>query len=376
MWSFRPSARSAVRAFAAALAAGVLSSASAEAQQQAQGFGVERLYQSAPGGGWFVMDDLSMRGGLGGVMALSTGYAHDPLRISSTDGAQHLNVVSDQTFADLGFAATYDRWRLYLNFSMPLLVQGESGTVGAYQFTAPTVPGYGSPNVTPSSGPDIISDLRLGFDARVLGEPKGPFRLGVGAQLFIPSANEDPSEYVTDGTLRAMGRILAAGDVGPFTYAGQVGVHIRQRDDTPTPGSPQGSELLFGAAAGAKVHVSGSTALVIGPEIYGASAFRSLFRSTGTALEGLLTTRVEGTADDGPQVRVKLGVGGGIDARFGAPEWRLVLGIELFDHSSDRDRDGVTDSKDACPDTPGIRTKAPTTDGCPALPGDTGAPSR
>ena len=105
--------------------------------------------------------------------------------------------------------------------------------------------------------------------------------------------------------------------------------------------------------------------MVIGPEVYGASAFRSLFSTAGTALESLLSARIEGTADDGPQIRVKLGMGAGLDDHFGAPEWRIVFGIELFDHSSDRDKDGVTDSKDACPDAPGTPTKDPKTSGCP-----------
>jgi hypothetical protein len=47
-----------------------------------------------------------------------------------------------------------------------------------------------------------------------------------------------------------------------------------------------------------------------------------------------LTARVEGTADDGPQVRVKIGTGAGLNPRFGAPEWRIVMGVELFDHSA------------------------------------------
>ena len=53
----------------ATLTAAVAWSTTARAQQQAEGFGVERLYLSAPGGGWFVMDSLDMRGGLGGAMA-------------------------------------------------------------------------------------------------------------------------------------------------------------------------------------------------------------------------------------------------------------------------------------------------------------------
>src|SRR5208282_3530659 len=101
-------------------------------------------------------------------------------------------------------------------------------------------------------------------------------------------------DYTTDGTVRAMLRVLFAGDLATFTYAGQLGVHVRPLDDAPTPGSPQGSELLFGAAGGVRFPAGGSTAVVVGPELFGETAFRSFFQSTATGLEGLLTARVEG----------------------------------------------------------------------------------
>jgi hypothetical protein len=318
------------------------------------------------------MDALDMRGGLGGAMELQTGYARNPLRV--TDGVTHLAVVSDEAFVDLGFAATYDRWRLYLNVEAPFVISGQSGTVGDYQFTAPTV------NVT-KDNPDTLSDPRFGLDVRILGGPKSPFRLGAGAQLFVPvgatpSVDGSPlprlGYYDTDGTFRGMLRLLFAGDLGIFTYAGQLGVHIRPLDESPTPGGPRGSELLFGLAAGARVPVGkgGGTVLVVGPEFYGETAFSSFFGTSTTGLEGLLTGRLEGTAGDGAQLRAKLGIGVGIDDHFGAPEWRVVFGMELFDHNSDRNKDGVSDSKDACPDTPGTKTKDPKTNGCPTDRGD------
>jgi len=314
-----------------------------------------------------VMDALDMRGGLGGVISLTTEYAHDPLRVTAADGTQHLAVVSDLALADFGFAATYDRFRLYLNLDWVLDVSGNSGTVGGYQFTAPTTGVEFTPSgVNPSTAPDAFADGRVGFDARLLGTARSPLRLGASAQLFIPSPNTVRSEYVTDGTFRGMVRVLFAGDVGLLGCAGQVGVHIRPLDDAPTPGSPQGSELLFGLATGPRFEV-GSTkqmALVVGPELFGETALRSFFGSA-TGVEALMSGRLEGTADDGGQIRVKLGVGGGIDARFGTPEWRAVVGVEVFDHHSDRDGDGVSDSKDACPDTPGVKTKDPKTNGCP-----------
>jgi hypothetical protein len=184
--------------------------------------------------------------------------------------------------------------------------------------------------------PDSLSDVRFGFDARLYGGVGDPFRLGASVQLLVPNGyNDARADYDTDGTYRAMGRVLFAGDIGALTYAGQIGVHVRPLDDAPSPGSPEGSELLFGLAAGAKTPLSpaGATVVIVGPEIYGASAFRSFLNTNATALEGLLSARVEGTADRGPQMRVKLGAGAGLDARFGAPEWRLVVAIELFDHN-------------------------------------------
>jgi hypothetical protein len=359
------------RASAALVALAVLSSwtSRAQSQQQAQGFALERLYLSAPGGGWFVMDTLDTHGGLGGAVSFTTGYAHDPLRVRTSDGSQRLTVVSDEALADFGFAATYGRFRAYLNFDMPLTVTGQGGTVGAYQFTAPKNSGqaFTPSGVNLGTAPDAFADARIGFDVRLLGSEESPFRLGVGTQLLVPSPNTLQSEYLTDGTFRAMGRLLFAGDVGALSYAGQVGVHVRPLDESPTPGGPQGSELLFGVAAGPKFSVGKTNAmsLVVGPEVFGETAFRSFFGSSATGVEGLLTGRIEGTANDGGQIRVKFGAGAGLDARFGAPEWRMVLAVELFDHHSDRDGDGVSDAKDACPNVPGAKTKDPKTNGCP-----------
>ena len=169
-------------------------STSAEAQPQAQGFNLERLYTSAPGGGWFVMDSLDMRGRLGGAVNLVASYARNPLRI--TDGSQHLAVVSDEAFLQLGMAATYDRFRLYCSFDSPLTVKGNSGTVGGYTFTGPSV--------DLASSPDAISHGRAGFDARVLGGPAGPFRLGLGAQLWFPGGAPGSlrNNYLSDGPPR------------------------------------------------------------------------------------------------------------------------------------------------------------------------------
>jgi hypothetical protein len=70
--------------------------------------------------------------------------------------------------------------------------------------------------------------------------------------------------------------------------------------------------------------------IVVGPEIFGATAFRSFFGARTTALEGLLTARFEGPALSAGRVGIKLGVGAGIHPRFGAPEWRAVVAFEIL----------------------------------------------
>src|ERR1700685_4480500 len=115
---------SAFLAFAAGLLVLSVCPLHADAQQQTQGFAVERFYPSAPGGGWFVMDDVDISGGFGGALSLTTGYSRDPLVLTGPDGTQRLILVSNEAFVDVGVAATYDRYRVYLNFPVPLLVTG------------------------------------------------------------------------------------------------------------------------------------------------------------------------------------------------------------------------------------------------------------
>ncbi len=308
--------RATALAFAAALGAGA---PDASAQQQAQGFAVERLYTAAPGAGWFVMDDLRLSDGLGGAASLTLGYAHRPLEIESSDGRRRLSVVSDQAFAEIALAVTYNRFRLSMTFAGPLVISGNSGERGGYQFTAP------SANL--EQNPDTVADPRLGFDARILGQAASPFRLGAGVQLIIPAGAS--ADYLTDGTFRGMGRLLFAGDVGRFSWAGQLGMHLRPRDDAPVPGGPRGSELLFGVAGGARFPV-GTSVLVLGPELYGETALKSFFGPETTGLEALLGASLEGTRSDAAGFRLKLGLGGGLIPHFGTPGLRVVIGFELF----------------------------------------------
>ena len=126
------------------------------------------------------MDDLNLHGGLGGALALSSGYAHNPLRVTSSDGSEHLSLVEHQAFFAFGAAVTFDRFRMWLDMSSPIIVRGNIGTIDGYQFPAGSNPATqhdcGPRRVCADVGwnPDTISDPRFGFDARVWGDPHGP----------------------------------------------------------------------------------------------------------------------------------------------------------------------------------------------------------
>ena len=283
----------------------------------APGFAVERLNPAPAGVGWIVMDDLDMQPGLGGALGIAFGYEHEPLHLGTSP--DRLDVVSERTVADIAAAVTYDRWRFSLALETLFASGGESGASGGYAFTAPSA--------NPADHPDAIGDPRLGVDVRLVGNAGDPFRFGVSGQLFAPNGSR--ADYDTDGSFRGIVRALVAGDVAPYAYAGYLGVHIRPLDDPEIPGSPQGSELVFGAAGGGEKQLPCWKA-VGGPEVFGATAVRSACGGDTTALEALLSARLEQTAGAGRRIRVRLGVGGGLNPEFGAPEWRVIAGVEMF----------------------------------------------
>jgi hypothetical protein len=193
-------------------------------------------------------------------------------RSTGTDGKQRLAVVSQEAFLDIGASATHDRFRGYVNFPMPLLVTGTSGTIGPYQFTAPSL--------TLGTNPDTVSDGRIGVDARLLGKPGGLLRLGAGAQLIFPSG--DRADYVTDARYRGMFRFLMDGDAGAFRYAGQFGAHLRSLNDAPAPAVQTGASFFMASVGDAAL-----PARAVGRSLWGLKfSQRRLFAPSSVGRQG------------------------------------------------------------------------------------------
>ena len=229
-------------------------------------------------------------------------------------------MVRGQAFVNFGFAATYERFKIYAVFVSPMTSTGTSGVAHGVSYTAP--------NLSLTSNPDTFADLRLGFNLRIFGQYDGPFRLGLQFQLWIPSG--DRSDYITDEYYHAFNRVLVAGDVDRWSYAASVGVHDRTTVDL-VPGGPRGAELIFGAGGGRRFALAPRTGLTFGPEVFGQTAFREFFGHATTGVEALGTVRIDWGNPLSPRLRLKAAGGGGLDAQFGTPAWRTVLSLDVID---------------------------------------------
>jgi OOP family OmpA-OmpF porin len=329
-----------------------------DAHAQSQGFALDTFDPSERGSDWFSVESLDLRGNVRPAIGVVMDGAYRPLVIYAPDGTIRSSVVRNQIFGNLG--ATLVLWdRLRLGFNMPVAVfqDGHAGVLDGVTYSPPSTPAVG--------------DLRLGADVRLVGTYGQPFTLALGARVYVPTGERD--NYTGDDAVRLDGRLEAAGDLGVFTYAARIGAQYRNLEDT-IGGSPIGSQVLFGAAAGFRAF---DHALTIGPEVYGATVVSNgatLFAKQSTPIDAMLGAHLTFLRD----FRIGGGVGPGLTRGFGSPEFRWLASLEWVPAYAeplppappetapeDRDGDGIVDDDDACPDTPGVKTDDPKTNGCP-----------
>jgi outer membrane protein OmpA-like peptidoglycan-associated protein len=346
------------RWLSAAMTCAALAGIAPDAQAQAHGFALDTFDPSERGSDWFSVESLDLRGSWRPAIGVVMDGAYRPLVIYAPDGTIRASVVRNQIFANPG--ATLVLWdHLRVGFNVPVAVfqDGHTGVLDGVTFSAPATPAVG--------------DLRFGADLRLVGTYGEPFTLALGARVYVPTGERD--NYTGDDAVRLDGRLEAAGDLGVFTYAARVGAQYRNLEET-LGGSPIGSQLLFGAAAGFRAF---DHALIIGPEVYGATVVShgaTLFARQSTPVDAILGAHITFLRD----FRIGGGVGPGLTRGFGSPEVRWLASLEWAPAyaepapapaaepvPADRDGDGIVDENDACPDTPGVKTDDPKTNGCP-----------
>ena len=328
------------------IAASVALTSTARAQEK--GFAVNRFEPSERGSTWFVLESLDMRGRARPALGVVTDYQYRPLAIYERDGSVRASVISHMLTTHIGGSFVVgDRLRFGVSLPVVLYADGEDAQLGALRYAAP-------------ASAQSFGDARLAIDLRLFGAHDGPLTMAVGTQLFLPTG--DPASYSGDGSVRAAPRLLAAGNIGAFTYAAKLGTMIRNPETATFANSPVGHEVIYGASAGARV---ADRRLVVGPEAYGSTTLTGdSFKTRTTPVEILIGAHYAFVGG----FRVGAGVGTGFTRGYGSPQFRALLSLEWSpDIIEDTDGDGIPDNVDACPDKPGVRSADPDKNGCPAV---------
>ncbi|HEX7506955.1 MAG TPA: thrombospondin type 3 repeat-containing protein, partial [Polyangia bacterium] len=348
----------------AALAAGT--------NAQAQGIALDRFQPAPAGDRFFGVQGGDPGGHLSPRLMLLGDYAYKPLVLYRASDNQAIgNLVSNQLVVHVAAGiALWDRLWVFANMPLALVTNGQNPSDGVSSISSPSGAAAG--------------DLRAGMRVRLLGENRSLASLSLSAYLFIPTGSKE--KYTSTGEVHGMPALVLSGEDDSFAYAVNAGVDVQKKSGGSSSGivSPTlGSELTFGAAIGLLL---ADRMLQIGPEVYGTTVMvgSDRFTKATTNLEGILGARLR-VGD----IVLGLGAGPGMTRGLGTPTLRAVASVAYAPlpppppppplpppppkkrvPPADRDKDGIPDKVDACPDEPGVKSDDPEKNGCPPPPPD------
>jgi OOP family OmpA-OmpF porin len=330
------------------------------------GFALDRFQPSPAGDRFFGVQGGDPGGHLSPRFMLLGDYAYKPLVLYRASDNQAVgNVVSNQLIVHAAAGISlWDRLWIFANMPLALYTNGQD----PFGISSPTGVAAG--------------DLRAGVRVRLVGENRSLASLSVSGYLFIPTGKQD--KYTSSGDVHGMPALVLSGEGDSFAYAVNAGVDVQKKSGGSTSVilSPAlGSELTFGAAAALLL---ADRMLQIGPEVYGTSVMvgSDRFTKSATNVEGILGARLR----LGPLV-LGLAAGPGMTRGLGTPTLRAVASVAYAPlpppppppprpprkkpvPPPDRDKDGIYDRVDACPDEPGVKSDDPEKNGCPPPPPD------
>ncbi len=388
---------------AAALAAGLLLPDSAQAQQRT--FHLDRLeVPGAPGDGVALFRPTTeQRDVFYGQLAV--GYQLRPLRVRSITSDPSVlsrrrgtstGVVENQLsmYGSAGFQFL-DRFTLGVNFPWVPYQSGSNPDYGPGNLVAP---GQASPTPVNVGGP-TDGDVRLDARAVVLRSSSRRTSLGAQASVFLPTGTK--TDFGGDGSAGVLLMVSGEHSFGQLTLVANTGVHMRPEHtiNDPVGKSGLGVSNEWRWAVGGFVPLRDGT-FRIGATVFGQTGLTTsdngvvgstIFTEKNTPIEW----EVEGRMRFGPAHHWWFGVSGGtrlVGNAYGAPDFRAVglLGtyVPLFDtHPKspeervaeardrwrregqlDRDKDGIPDDIDLCPNEPEDHRGNDPNDGCPMPP--------
>jgi len=293
--------------------------------QAEPGFAVARYEPAERGAGWLVVDALDFRARPRPTVGATIDYAYKPLVVYDDHGEERSALVRHQLLTHLGASFVLaERVRVGASLPLALYQDGESAFVGGRTLSPATK--------------SALGDLRLAADVRLLGAV----------------------HFTSDGVARLGPQVLASGELGVFAWAARAAFVYRPGAERYAGTSLEGEVLV---AAGAGLRLGG---WVVGPEVFATTALDRVFGAGETPLDAILGGRHRLGSD----LVLAAAIGSGLTRGYGSPAFRALLALEsaspIAEAPGDRDRDGIVDPVDACPDWPGVRSEDLEANGCPA----------
>lgn len=306
---------------------------------------VQRFQPSPHAGDLLTLRHAGLRPDQASTAGLFFSYGRNPLVLIDKSGASETayRVVSDQTLLEVfGSVMLFERLSLGLNVPMVPYGAGSDALL----------------NMEPPSGFDA-ADMRL--SARWAFLPRDVHGLGLAVEPEVTLPLATAYSYAGDSGVTLTPRVVVDYGIGETVFAFNAGVKLRRSQNLIY--TRTSSELQAGVGASHSL-VRGRYMLL--GELDFATQTHDLLDGNGTALEG----QIGGAICLAKQFQVFVAGGGGLLRGVGSTSLRLTTGLrhgrcEREPVILDRDRDGIPDARDACPDKPGAAHQDPARHGCP-----------
>ncbi len=344
----------------AVLGAGITLTSVTSAQAQEQGYQLNRLTPS-PAGDPFTLVEYPWYSGrlLAGQLTLD--YAHNS--VASAIGSAP---IEHSLYGRLGLTTAFFG-RVGLSLEVPVLLYEQGDAFNG---------------VGPSG--TILSDPRIGARIRLWGQPDGAFSISATTLLWIPIGAQD--NHAGDQGVRVLPRLTfgGIGAGGRLRWGINTGFLARQRARLSPRVSPVGntvgSEIQLAAGIS---YLDPAKRFRVGPEAtlsFSADSNRPEKQSVE-----LLEVYAAGHYAVSTDIEIGIGIGAAVRGA-GLPDARTLFSLRYTPQVAqasktkvsstptvtpkekpplDRDRDGILDSADTCPDRVGSASPDPLRNGCP-----------
>lgn len=326
-------------------------------------FSINR-FSPAPGAGNYLMVD---GGTVGGHMTPSVGvlidYANRPFVLFDASCPGNDTSQCEVTDAEkkliayeltTNLMATLGLWqRLQIGLVMPfVLTDGDSFRAATPRLSQPFVDIRGGSAFGPG-------DPRLRAKVRLVGDGARGFNMAAIAYLGIPLGQvTSDGANLGDDTVTAGGHLALEHRAGAFRYGANFGGIIRP--DRKLLSTEVGSEFTYGVGVGFDI----TPLVAVLGEVTGVTQFTSQLD------ENPVEARIAGQLTQWEDWVFTLGVGAGLLAGVGVPDFRILGGVAYQPIGLDTDGDGIKDKHDRCPTDPEDADGYLDDDGCPDLDND------